>query len=123
MSILRTLAFSAVVLAALTVASTSIGDTDTPPKKKRVSWANSPDVLTGIKTVNLHLAIRGDVKNAKAGQQWLTTRIEKRLRQSRGRGADRRARRLWRVLPDLPESMVGSWLSAPERRVWDRRIT
>ena len=49
--------------------------------------------------------------------------IEKRLRQSRGRGVARRGLHLWQVLLDLPESLVGSWLSAPERRVWDRRTS
>ncbi|GMR23349.1 MAG: hypothetical protein BMS9Abin37_1769 [Acidobacteriota bacterium] len=60
--------------------------------------------------------------------QWLRNTlgdrtIEKRLRQSRGRGVERRALRLWQVLLDLPESQVGSWLSAPERRVWDGRTS
>lgn len=60
--------------------------------------------------------------------QWLRATlgdrtIEKRLRQSRGRGVDRRALRLWQVLLDLPESLVANWLSAPERRVWDRRTS
>jgi hypothetical protein len=60
--------------------------------------------------------------------QWLRATlgdktIEKWLRQSRGRGVDRRALRLWQVLLDLPESLVANWLSAPERRVWDRRTS
>ena len=59
--------------------------------------------------------------------QWLRATLGDRTieqrRQSRGRGVDRRALHLWQVLLGLPESQVGSWLSAPERRVWDRRTS
>ena len=71
-----------IVLAAMTIASTSIGDAPIPQTEKRIAWANEPDVLVGLKAVNLHLAIRGDVKNAKAGEEWLRTKIERRLRQT-----------------------------------------
>ena len=49
---------------------------------KRIAWANTPDVLVGLKEVNLHIGIRGDAKNPKAGEAYLRTRIEKQLRQA-----------------------------------------
>ncbi len=72
----------AFILVALTIATTSISGMNTPPKEKRIAWANEPEVLAGIKTVNLHLAIRGDVKNAKTGEAILRKRIEQRLRKA-----------------------------------------
>ena len=82
MSISRILGFIVIVFAALVIASTSNGDIGTPPKEKRVSWANEPDVLIGIKSVNLQLAIRGAAKNAKAGEVALRSQVEKRLRKA-----------------------------------------
>ena len=58
--------------------------------------------------------------------QWLRETIgdqviEQQLRDLEGRGVDRRALRLWQVLLGLPDSLVTSWLAAPERQIWDRR--
>ncbi|MCK4658714.1 MAG: hypothetical protein KAV82_04260 [Phycisphaerae bacterium] len=80
MSVSRSLGFIVIVFAALMVASASIGDTDTPQKEERIAWANEPDVLVGLKAVNLHIGFRGAFKNVKVGEQWLTTRVEQRLR-------------------------------------------
>ncbi len=57
-------------------------DDRTSTPEKRIAWANSPDVLAGLKAVNLHLAIRGGVKSAPPAESALRTKIEKRLRQS-----------------------------------------
>jgi hypothetical protein len=81
MSISR-IGFIAIMFVALAVATTSIGDADTPQKDKRIAWANEPDVLLGLRAINLHIDTRGDSKNAESGQDWLRTKIEKRLRQA-----------------------------------------
>jgi hypothetical protein len=81
MSISR-IGFIAIMFVALAVATTSIGDADTPQKDKRIAWANEPDVLLGLRAINLHIDIRGDSKNAESRQDWLRTKIEKRLRQA-----------------------------------------
>lgn len=46
---------------------------------KRLAWANSPDVLVGMKEVILHIGIRGAAKNSKQGEEYLRPRIEKQL--------------------------------------------
>lgn len=43
------------------------------------------------------------------------------LVRSRGRHLSPRQLRLWEALLDLSHDQVSSWISAPERRVWDQR--
>jgi hypothetical protein len=47
--------------------------------------------------------------------------IASELRESRGRGVERRALRLWQALLGISASEVDDWLASPERRLWDRR--
>ena len=57
-------------------------DARPPTETRRIAWANSPDVLVGIRAINLHIAVRGAVKNVEPGQVRLRIQIEQRLRKA-----------------------------------------
>jgi hypothetical protein len=44
-----------------------------------------------------------------------------RLRETGGRGLDRRRLRLFEILLLLPRNEVDDWLADPRRRIWDER--
>jgi len=48
-------------------------------------------------------------------------RIRELLLRTRGRRLSPPQLRLWQVILDLPEGVVGEWIRAPGREVWDRR--
>ena len=82
MSVSKILTFTAIMLSAITSAATGPEDARPSQPERRIAWANSPDVLAEVKAVNLHLAMRGDIKNASAGETLLRSQLERRLREA-----------------------------------------